>query len=129
MQPTIYHNPRCSKSRATLDLLRERGVEPIVVEYLKTPPSAAELKRILGLLGLSPRDILRPIILHSAYGFILAHNHPSGDPSPSKADRELTRRLRDAAANMQVRFVDHVIIGRPATGRQPWFSFRESGEL
>jgi len=76
-----------------------------------------------------PRDILRPIVLHTAYGFVLVHNHPSGDPSPSKADRDLTRRLRDAAATMQVRFVDHVIIGRPAPGRQPWFSFRESGEL
>jgi len=76
-----------------------------------------------------PRDILRPVLLHSAYGFILIHNHPSGDPSPSKADRDLTRRVRDAASTMQVRFVDHVIIGRPAPGRQPWFSFREAGEL
>ena len=76
-----------------------------------------------------PRDILRPIVLHSAYGFVLVHNHPSGDPSPSKADRALTRRLSEAAATMQVRFIDHVIIGRPSTGRQPWFSFRECGEL
>lgn len=59
MQPTIYHNPRCSKSRAALALLQEKGIEPLVVEYLKTPPSAEELSRILGLLGLSPRDILR----------------------------------------------------------------------
>jgi DNA repair protein RadC len=76
-----------------------------------------------------PRDILRPVLLHSAYGFILVHNHPSGDPAPSKADRDLTRRVRDAASTMQVRFVDHLIIGRPAPARQPWFSFREAGEL
>lgn len=59
MSVRIYHNPRCSKSRATLDLLRERGVEPEVIEYLKTPPSAAEIARILDGLGLEPRDLMR----------------------------------------------------------------------
>ncbi|CAO3421867.1 Uncharacterized protein YfgD, not an arsenate reductase [Azospirillum argentinense] len=56
---TIYHNPRCTKSRQTLELLRSRGVEPTVVEYLKTPPAPAELKAILAKLGKGPRDILR----------------------------------------------------------------------
>lgn len=56
---TIYHNPRCSKSRQTLELLRDKGVQPLVVEYLKTPPSPAELTAILGKLGLRPRDICR----------------------------------------------------------------------
>jgi arsenate reductase len=56
---TLYHNPRCGKSRQTLELLRERGIEPTVIEYLKTPPDAAELRRILGLLGLTPRQLLR----------------------------------------------------------------------
>jgi len=60
MTVTIYHNPRCSKSRATLSLIEERGIEPVVVEYLKDPPDATELKRILGLLGKRPRDIARP---------------------------------------------------------------------
>lgn len=60
MTVTIYHNPRCSKSRETLRLIEERGIHPQVVEYLKQPPSAAELKAILGKLGLSARDILRP---------------------------------------------------------------------
>lgn len=60
MSVVIYHNPRCSKSRAALALLRERGVEPEVVEYLQTPPSAGELKRILALLGMTPRRLLRP---------------------------------------------------------------------
>lgn len=58
-QVTIYHNPRCSKSRQTLELLRARGIEPRVVEYLKTPPSADELRRLLALLGLAPRQLLR----------------------------------------------------------------------
>ena len=59
MTTTIYHNPRCSKSRQTLGLLQERGIEPEIIEYLVTPPSAKELKNILGLLGKSPRDIMR----------------------------------------------------------------------
>lgn len=59
MAVTIYHNPRCSKSRQTLGLLEDKGVEPEIVEYLKTPPSAAELARILALLGKRPADILR----------------------------------------------------------------------
>jgi len=56
---TIYHNPRCSKSRQTLALLEEHGITPRIVEYLKTPPTAAELKTILKKLGLKPRDILK----------------------------------------------------------------------
>jgi arsenate reductase len=56
---TIYHNPRCTKSRQTLALLEERGIQPKVIEYLVTPPSEAELKRLLKLLGISPRELLR----------------------------------------------------------------------
>ncbi len=59
MTVTIYHNPRCSKSRQTLALLQENGHEPVIVEYLKTPPDAATLKRLLGQLGLSPRELMR----------------------------------------------------------------------
>ena len=59
MTVTIYHNPRCSKSRQTLALIQEKGIEPRIVEYLTEPPDAAELKRIVGILGKSPRDILR----------------------------------------------------------------------
>jgi arsenate reductase len=59
MTVTILHNPRCSKSRQTLALLHERGIEPEVVEYLRHPPSAAELDRILAMLGLEPRQAMR----------------------------------------------------------------------
>lgn len=59
MTVTILHNPRCSKSRATLTLLRDKGIEPKIVEYLETPPTAEELKDILAKLGKSPRDIIR----------------------------------------------------------------------
>lgn len=56
---TIYHNPRCSKSRETLDLLRTRGIEPEVIEYLKTPPDEATVRRLLAALGKAPRQLLR----------------------------------------------------------------------
>ena len=59
MTVTIWHNPRCSKSRQTLQLLRDRGVEPQIVDYQKTPPKAGEVSRILGLLSLSPRELVR----------------------------------------------------------------------
>src|SRR5262245_42971698 len=59
MDVTIYHNPKCTKSRETLALLEQRGIEPKVVEYLKTPPSAAELDAILERLGIEPRALLR----------------------------------------------------------------------
>jgi len=59
MSVTIYHNPRCSKSRATLALLEEKGVEPEIIEYLQTPPSRDEMIRILAGLGMEPRDLMR----------------------------------------------------------------------
>ena len=74
-----------------------------------------------------PREIMRPVITRGAHGFILIHNHPSGDPSPSRADESVTRRLVDVAKLMQVLFLDHVIIGKSSPGRPPYFSFREAG--
>jgi arsenate reductase len=59
MPVTIYHNPRCSKSRETLALIEAKGVKPVIVEYLKTPPSATELKGLLAKLGMKPRALMR----------------------------------------------------------------------
>ena len=59
MSVTIYHNPRCGKSRETLALLEKRGVKPRIVEYLKMPPDKATLKRLLKLLGKTPGELLR----------------------------------------------------------------------
>ncbi|MFT5808494.1 MAG: arsenate reductase [Moritella dasanensis] len=56
---TIYHNPRCSKSRQTLALLEAQGVTPNIVKYLETPPSAAQLQEILALLAIAPRQLMR----------------------------------------------------------------------
>lgn len=59
MEITIYHNPHCSKSRETLALLRARGVEPHIVDYLQTPPSPAQLRSLLTALGISARALVR----------------------------------------------------------------------
>jgi arsenate reductase len=59
MSVKIFHNPRCSKSRQTLQLLQEQGVEPEIIEYLKTPPTQAELEDILKKLDMQPRDLMR----------------------------------------------------------------------
>lgn len=56
---TLYHNPRCSKSRSALELLEGRGLSPIIIRYLETPPTASELKTVLSKLGISPRQLLR----------------------------------------------------------------------
>jgi len=56
---TIWHNPRCSKSRQTLQLIVDHGIRPKVIEYLKTPPSVEELSQALAKLGLEPRDLMR----------------------------------------------------------------------
>ncbi len=59
MKVTIYHNPRCSKSRQTLALLQEQGIAPEIVKYLETPPTPATIKQLLELLDLSPRELMR----------------------------------------------------------------------
>lgn len=59
MKVTIYHNPRCTKSRQTLELLQSRGIEPEIIEYLKTPPGKSKIKEILKMLDLEPRELMR----------------------------------------------------------------------
>jgi len=76
-----------------------------------------------------PREIFRPVIVANSFAFVLAHNHPSGIPDPSDADRRLTATLRDAAGLLQINLLDHVIIGAPAPDRLPFYSFRNAGVL
>ena len=59
MSTKIYHNPRCSKSRQTLELLHDKGIKTEVIEYLNTPPNAEELKKILNGLKMEPRELMR----------------------------------------------------------------------
>jgi DNA repair protein RadC len=76
-----------------------------------------------------PRDIFRPAVISSAYAVIVVHNHPSGDASPSQTDHSLTRRLSEAAELMQIKLLDHIIIGAPSGGSPGYFSFKEAGVL
>jgi DNA repair protein RadC len=76
-----------------------------------------------------PREIFKALLEDSAAAFILAHSHPSGDPSPSEADRRFTRRMAELGTQIGIDLLDHVIIGLKLDGREPYFSFRESGLL
>jgi DNA repair protein RadC len=76
-----------------------------------------------------PRDVFHPAVVSSAYAVIVVHNHPSGDASPSQADHSLTRRLAEAAELLQIKLLDHIIIGAPANGNAGYFSFKEAGVL
>jgi DNA repair protein RadC len=71
----------------------------------------------------------RPVIGQSAYAFVLVHNHPSGDASPSEADIRLTRRLAERARILQINMLDHVIVGQPFEGRPVYFSFKEASTM
>ena len=78
-----------------------------------------------------PREVFRPAIREAATAVICVHNHPSGDPAPSSADLQVTRRLREAALAIDIELIDHVILGTPAgdpAGRG-YYSFREAGLL
>jgi len=83
----------------------------------------------LGAVDMSvarPREVFRPALIYSAYAVIVAHNHPSGDPTPSAADHRFTQRLKEAADMLQITLMDHVIIGAPGLdGQSGYVSFRE----
>jgi DNA repair protein RadC len=76
-----------------------------------------------------PREIFRPALVHSAYALIMVHNHPSGDPTPSEADRKLTRRLIEVGGLLQIQVLDHIIIGSMLAGKPSYFSFKEAGVI
>jgi len=107
-QPTIYHNPRCSKSRATLELLTARGFSPRVINYLETPPTAAQIETLLALLGLEPREVMRrDETEYSELGL---------------ADPKLTRKQLVAAIAKHPRLLQRPIVvsdGKAAIGRPP----------
>lgn len=87
----LLHNPRCSKSRAALELLEARGLQPQVVRYLETPPSAAELKAILAKLGIPARQLLRTGRTNTRPSAWMSQSwrrgHHRGNGQASEADR------------------------------------------
>jgi len=104
----LYHNPRCSKSRGTLELLRELGIEPEIVTYLDTPPSPAELRTLLDMLGLRARDLIRTG--EEEYGAL------------GLADESLPESALIAAMHMHPRLIERPIFvhgGRAVIGRPP----------
>lgn len=108
MSLKIYHNPRCSKSRATLQLLEEQQQSPEIVEYLKTPPDAATLEQLLQMLGLEPRQLMR-----------------TGEPEYKEQgldDPSLSRQQLIAAMVATPKLIERPIVvkdGKAAIGRPP----------
>ncbi|MEE4659794.1 MAG: arsenate reductase (glutaredoxin) [Halieaceae bacterium] len=108
MSLKIYHNPRCSKSRQTLQLLQEHAMAPQVVEYLKTPPSPQELADVLHMLGLAPRELMRRKE---------AEYKSSGADNPELSDAELIELMV-----AHPKLIERPIVikdGKAAIGRPP----------
>ena len=105
---TLYHNPRCSKSRETLELLRKQGIEPTIVEYLKTPPSPAELSGLLDLLGMQPRELMRRKE---------AEYLEQGLDNPDLQQKDLVKAMHDTPKLIERPIV--VANGKAALGRPP----------
>jgi len=104
----IYHNPRCSKSRTTMGLLTDKGIQPEVIEYLKTPPSKQQLEQILDMLGLEPRQLMR--------------THEAEYKENNLADDSLSReQLIDAMLKFPKLIERPIVIcnGKAAIGRPP----------
>lgn len=104
----IYHNPRCSKSRATMELLADNKVNSEVIEYLKTPPSKQELEDILKMLGLEPRQLMR--------------THEAEYKDNNLADESLSREQLIDAMIQHPKLIERPIVinnGKAAIGRPP----------
>lgn len=105
---TIYHNPRCSKSRAALELLKTDDREPEIIEYLVTPPSKETLESLLGMLGMEPRDLIR--------------THEKEYREAGLENPELSRADLIAAMIEHPRLIERPIVvkdGKAAIGRPP----------
>ena len=109
--------------------LRALSRESLRVLLLDTKYQLLRIEEIsLGSLNESiahPREIFRPAMIHSAYAIILVHNHPSGDPTPSAADKKLTQRIVEAGTLLGVELADHIIIGNFLADKESYFSFKE----
>lgn len=114
--------------------MRALHTESIRVVLLDTKYRLLRVEEVsIGSVDMSvahPREIFRPALVYSAFAVAVAHNHPSGDPTPSDADHRLTRRLKEASHLLQISLFDHVIIGAPGpNGRPGYVSFRQLGLL
>lgn len=133
----IAQRPALDSASAVYDLfaaeMQSLDREAVKIAHLNTQLRLLRDENLfLGTLNecvAHPREIFRGAIINRAYAILVIHNHPSGDPTPSRADHSLTRRLVEASGVLQVQLMDHIIIGNADGGRQPYFSFREAGVL
>jgi DNA repair protein RadC len=137
VQENVGERPRIVSPEEVAAVLRERarGLDREVFwvllldikNRLICPPCEVS-KGTLNSSLVHPREIFKPAIQHSAANVILAHNHPSGDPSPSSNDIKITRKLIESGQTMEINVLDHVIIGRrTADDSADFFSLREAG--
>ncbi|NTU52268.1 MAG: DNA repair protein RadC [Chlorobiaceae bacterium] len=128
-----YSKQRLTKAEDAYRLFMEQGLgdeaqEVLVCLFLTTKNTVIGLNEVSrGTLTASlfhPREILKGAILANAHGIIIGHNHPSGDPEPSNADKQVTSLLKQAATLVQIELLDHVVVGH-----DKWYSFRDSGLL
>lgn len=98
--------------------LEDATVEKMLCLYLDTKGKALTYEVIgignLAICVVSPRTILRSALLLNASSVLLAHNHPSGDPTPSREDKQMTQSIKDACALLEIKMLDHIIIGKDA---------------
>jgi DNA repair protein RadC len=98
----------------TTRLVRESG--PWATEFIHTP------KDVTGIMQEHPREVFKTAFLTSSSSIVMCHNHPSGDPSPSREDIEITRKLIEAGIVLGIEVLDHIIVGNVR-----YVSFKESG--
>lgn len=112
-----------------MQMLAQESVRVILLNHRKRLIHLGEVFRGTGNESFAnPSEILRRAISLGAHAFVVVHNHPSGDPTPSLADHEVTRRIKSAALAVGIEFTDHIIIGcRSESSNDPYFSFREAG--
>jgi len=137
VQENVGENPRIASPEEAAAVLRERARsldrEVFWVLLLDTKsrlmaPPCEVSKGTLNSSLVHPREIFKPAVQHSAASVILAHNHPSGDPSPSAQDIRITKKLIEAGRTMEIKVLDHLIMGRKTRdGANDFLSLRESG--
>jgi DNA repair protein RadC len=137
VQENVGERPRIASPEEAAAVLRERArsldrevfwVLLLDIKNRLIAPPAEVSKGTLNSSLIHPREIFKPAIQYSAAAVILAHNHPSGDPSPSAQDVRITKKLMEAGRTMEINVLDHIIIGRKTReGADDFLSLRESG--
>jgi DNA repair protein RadC len=129
-------NDAADVARLLGEEMRQLPHESVRVVCLNTKHKVLAVEEVTrGTLNESlfhPREAFRPALARQAHAVILVHNHPSGDPQPSDADVDITRRMKQAGELLQIELLDHVILGAPGRGEgegKSYFSFRDGGLL